>query len=197
MRPWKLLSVCLSYPDPELVAHLDELEEAAGSVPAVAPFLSWLRRTPLPAAQEAYVRTFDFDRRASLHLTYHTHGDRRQRGLELVRLKRRYAEAGFPLEGRELPDHLPVLLEFAALAPEAGEALLAEQRPALELVRAALRAGGSPYAVLLDALCAALPKPTRAQLEAARRIAEEGPPSELVGLDQLGAPEAAPARAVR
>ena len=73
-----------------------------------------------PAGQELRHVTFDFDRRASLHLTYHTYGDRRQRGLELVRLKRRYAEAGLPLEGGELPDYLPVLLEFAALVPEAA-----------------------------------------------------------------------------
>ncbi len=133
--------------------------------------------------------TFDLDPRASLHLTYHAYGDRRQRGLELVRLKRRYAAAGFPLESRELPDYLPLMLELAALAPQAGEAILAEHRPALELVRSALHGQGSPYACLLDAVCAALPRPTRAQLEAARRIAEEGPPRELVGLEPGPAPE--------
>ena len=173
MKPWLRLSALLQYPDEELLA--------AHELPR------WMRETPLRELQAAYVQTFDFDRRASLHLTYHTHGDRRQRGLELVRLKRRFEEAGLPLTGAELPDYLPVLLEFAALAPAEGEALLNEFRVPLELVRARLHERKSPYAELLDALAAALPKRTRAQAEAARRLAEEGPPGELVGLDPFAA----------
>jgi nitrate reductase delta subunit len=183
----ELLSVLLEYPDADVVAAQEELERAAAGVTELERFLSWQRDKPLPELQETYVRTFDFDRRASLHLTYHSHGDRRQRGLELVRLKRRYAEAGFPLQGGELPDFLPVLLEFAALAPEDGLALLAEVRPAIELVRSRLHQVGSPYARLLDALVAMLPRPTRAQVDAARRLAAEGPPAELVGLEPFGA----------
>jgi nitrate reductase delta subunit len=104
-----------------------------------------------------------------------------------VRLKRRYAEAGLTPTASELPDYLPLLLEFADLAPEAGERLLVELRPSLELVRARLHQTGSPYALLLDALCAALPKPTRAQVAVARRMAAQGPPTELVGLEPLAA----------
>jgi nitrate reductase delta subunit len=174
VNPWLELSTLLQYPDEELLGSVDE-------PPA------WMRETPLPELQAAYVQTFDFDRRASLYLTYHTHGDRRQRGLELVRLKRRFADAGLPLGGGELPDYLPVLLEFASLAPEPGEALLNELRAPLELVRARLHEKGSEYAELLDALVGALPRRTRAQAEAARRLAEEGPPSELVGLEPFAA----------
>jgi nitrate reductase delta subunit len=166
--------VLLQYPDEELLAPADELP-------------AWMRGMPLRALQELYVRTFDFDRRASLHLTYHTYGDRRQRGLELVRLKRRYAEAGLPLEGDELPDYLPVLLEFAALVPDDGEALLNELRAPLELVRSRLHKTGSPYAEQLDSVVAALPKPTRAQLAAALKLADEGPPAELVGMEPFTA----------
>ena len=173
MKPWLRLSTLLQYPD---------------DVPDEAP--AWMLETPLRELQAAYVRTFDFDRRASLHLTYHSHGDRRQRGLELVRLKRRYADAGLPLTGSELPDYLPVLLEFAAIRPAEGEALLNELRAPIELVRARLAETGSRYASLLDELVAALPRRTRAQAEAARRLAEEGPPAELVGLEPFtaGAP---------
>lgn len=176
MTRWLLLSALLRYPDDELLELGDELP-------------SWMRGRPLAELQQEYVRTFDFDRRAALHLTYHTHGDRRQRGLELVRLKRRLASSGCFVHGSELPDYLPLLLEFAALEPEAGEALLAELRPSLELVRSALHDRRSPYAVLLDEVCAALPKLTRPQREAARRLAEEGPPAELVGLDGFAVPE--------
>jgi nitrate reductase delta subunit len=153
--------------------------------------LDAISTTPLADLRRAYVETFDFDRRCGLHLPYHTHGDRRQRGLELVRLKRRYAEAGLPFDGEELPDYLPVMLEFASLRPEEGRALLASFRAPLELVRAALHDRGSVYAGLLDALCEALPRPTPRQLEEARRLAEEGPPAELVGLEPFGAPELA------
>ncbi len=187
MRHAQLLSVLLQYPEPELFRARDELEAEAAGDERIERFLDWAARAPLAALQQAYVETFDFDRRASLHLTYHSLGDRRQRGLELVRLKRRYAEAGFPLDGTELPDYLPVLLEFAALAPGEGVALLNELRPPLELVRARLHDGNSPYADLLDAVVAALPRPTKAQVAAARRIAEEGPPAELVGLEPFAA----------
>jgi nitrate reductase delta subunit len=173
VKPWLQLSVLLQYPDEELLA--------SGDAPA------WMRDTPLRELQAEYVQTFDFDRRASLYLTYHTHGDRRQRGLELVRLKRRYADAGRPLDGNELPDYLPVLLEYAALEPDDGEALLNELRGPLELVRARLHERESPYAELVDRLVAALPRRTRVQVETARRLAEEGPPAELVGLEPYAA----------
>jgi nitrate reductase delta subunit len=181
-KPWQLLSVLLQYPDEQL-ADTAELERAASGSAQIARFLAHLRTRPLRELQASYVRTFDFDRRASLYLTYHTHGDRRQRGLELVRLKRRYADAGCPLTGPELPDYLPVLLEFAELFPASGEALLNEHRAALELVRSRLHQTGSPYAALLDALVAGLSKPTRVQLSTAERLAQEGPPAELVGLE--------------
>lgn len=192
----KLLAVLLSYPDEALIASLPELRAAAGELPraerrALEPVVERLAATPLAELRRSYVETFDFDRRCGLHLTYHTHGDRRQRGLELVRLKRRYGEAGLPFEGSELPDYLPVVLEFASLRPTEGVTLLASFRPVLELVRAALHDRGSLYAGALDALCEALPQPTAAQLAEARRLAEEGPPAELVGLEPepLGAPE--------
>ena len=187
MRRWRLLSVLFQYPDAELLAAREELELAATGSTPIGRFLGWQRRTPVGNLQEAYVRTFDFDRRASLYLTYHTHGDRRERGLRLVALKRRFSEAGFPLGGNELPDYLPVLLEFAALAPEQGEALLNELRAPLELVRSRLHDVESPYADLLDALVTDLPKPTKAQVAAAQRLATEGPPTELVGLEPFTA----------
>jgi nitrate reductase delta subunit len=187
VKPWQLLSALLQYPDAEPTEAGEELGAAAAPHPPIRRFLERREAQPLAELQEAYVNAFDFDRRASLHLTYHTLGDRRQRGLELVRLKRRYADAGLELDPTELPDYLPVMLEFAALAPEAGEALLNEHRPAIELVRARLHERESPYAELLDALVAALPRATRAQLAAARQVAEEGPPTELVGLEPFTA----------
>lgn len=192
----KLLAVLLVYPDDALLEALPELREAASELPrgerrGLEPVLDALDATPLAELRRSYVEMFDFDRRCGLHLTYHTHGDRRQRGLELVRLKRRYAEAGLPFESAELPDYLPVVLEFASQRPEEGRELLTSFRTPLELIRAALHNRGSLYAGVLDALCEALPQPTARQLEEARRLAEEGPPTELVGLQPFGAPELA------
>jgi nitrate reductase molybdenum cofactor assembly chaperone NarJ/NarW len=179
----RVLSVLLQYPDENLVAAREEVLQECDDA-RTASFVEMLSDVSLRELQDEYVTTFDFDRRASLYLTYHTHGDRRQRGLELVRLKRRFAEAGFELAEDELPDYLPALLEFASLAPD-GAAPLAELRPSLELVRGRLHERESRYAPLLDVLVDALPPLTRAQEERARRLAEEGPPGELVGLDAV------------
>jgi nitrate reductase delta subunit len=189
----KLLAVLFMYPDEALLDALPELRGAAAELPpaerrALEPVLDGLAATPLAELRRAYVKTFDFDRRCGLHLTYHTHGDRRQRGLELVRLKRRYAETGLPFESAELPDYLPVVLEFASQRPEEGRELLVSFRTPLELIRAALHDRASIYAGVLDTLCEALPQPTARQLEEARRLAEEGPPAELVGLEPFGEP---------
>ena len=183
MSVLRLLSVLLQYPDEELVAAQDELRRACLDA-RVASFVDTIAGVPLRELQDEYVTTFDFDRRASLYLTYHSHGDRRQRGLELVRLKRRFADAGFELAEDELPDYLPALLEFASLAPD-GTGPLSELRPSVELVRGRLHARESRYAPLLDVLVETLPPLTRAQEERARRLADEGPPSELVGLDTV------------
>ena len=118
-------------------------------------------------------------RRTALDLTYYTHGDRRQRGLALLALRRRYAEAGLELEGPELPDHLPVMLEFAALDPGPAGALLAEYRPVLELVRMALERAESPYAgparrALPDAAGAAAGRARGAAAPGARGPARRG-----------------------
>lgn len=194
MSVFRLLSLLLLYPDEELLAGRAELEQELETVPGeaaregLAGFLASWEGAPLRRLQTEYVDTFDLDRRAALHLTYHTHGDRRQRGIELVRLKRRFAAAGFVLAESELPDYLPALLEFAALAPDRqGEAVLAEQRASLELVRSRLHERGSRYAVLLDVVVASLPELTRAQAERVRRLAYEGPPTELVGLELVAA----------
>lgn len=158
----------------------------------VDAFLAATRGVPLDRLQDDYVRTFDFDKRTNLYLTYHLHGDGRRRGVELVRLKRRFREAGLELAEGELPDYLPVLLEFAELEPEAGVAVLAGLRGSLELVRSALHERRSPYAHLLEAVVEGLPALTRRQRAEIERLAVEGPPTELVGLDSFTPPELEP-----
>jgi nitrate reductase delta subunit len=104
--------------------------------------------------------------------------------MALVRLKKLYRAAGLPREGSELPDYLPVMLEFAALAPDGiGSHLLAEHRTGLELLRLHLTEARSPYAHLLDAVCAGLPRLRLPELEQVKRLLRDGPPQEEVGLE--------------
>ena len=110
-----------------------------------------------------------------------------------MRLRRRCVDAGLEPSAEELPDYLPALLELAALAPDTGEAVLAGQRAPLELVRASLHERGSPYAGLLDCVVDLLPPLTRAQRSRIERLAAEGPPTELVGLEPFGVDVRAPA----
>jgi nitrate reductase delta subunit len=187
----KLLSLLLQYPSDELLDSRAELAAAADG--PVARFTDWWANEPAGKLRRTYVETFDFTRRNSLDLTYHVHGDRRQRGVALLRLKQRYAAAGLELLDGELPDYLPVMLEFAALAPpDVGLAALADGRDAIELIRSSLHDAESPYASILDEIAGVLPGLTRAQAARVRRLAAEGPPSEQVGLEPFAPPEVMP-----
>ncbi len=195
VHPLKLLSLLLQYPSGELLAARAELGAAAAELEdgpqanAIRAFAAWQRDLDGDELQARYVDTFDFSRRTSLYLTYHVFGDRRQRGMALLTLKQRYRAAGFDVDDAELPDYLPLMLEFAALAPEPGLEILHRHRESIELLRSGLHAADSPWRGLLDAVAAPLPGLTRAQAAKVRRLAAEGPPDEEVGLEPFGPPE--------
>lgn len=196
---FKLCSVLLQYPDDGLVAAREELVEAAGKLGRNRPSRlareaceRWAGMGP-DELRVAYVETFDFRRRNSLYLTYHSYGDRRERGMALVSLKQRYEAAGLTLESSELPDYLPLMLEFRALVPEAGSEALIEHREALQVLRDSLASEGSPWGLVVSAACAGLPRMTRKQRQRAERMAAEGPPEEQVGLEPFAPPEVMPA----
>ena len=188
---WALLSYLLRYPTPEIAASGPELAAEIAALPpgpvrdSLDHFMAeWIDDPTALAAR--YVETFDLRRRAALELTYYAHGDTRERGMALLRLKKLYRAAGLPMESSELPDHLTVMLAFAALADEGrGEALLAEHRAAIELLRLSLHDLGSPYAHVLDAVAAGLPALSVSDRGEVARLAREGPPDEAVGLDAV------------
>lgn len=197
--PYKLLSLLLQYPSEELLEARPAIGETIAELPrspvrqGVERFFAWFGSASGVELQQQYVETFDLQKRSSPYLTFYTHGDTRKRGLALLRLKRLYAAAGLHLEGPELPDYLPVMLEFAALAPgDLGRRLLAEQRAGLELLRRHLGEAESPYRHLIDAVCAGLPRLAPTDLEAVRRLAREGPPSEQVGLQPFAPSDVMP-----
>jgi nitrate reductase delta subunit len=190
----QVASLLLSYPDQGLLDRVPLLRQAADgcSEPASVPllrFLDHLEATPLGELQRDYVATFDMKRRRCLYLTFWTHGDTRVRGQALLAFKERYAASGARFEAAELPDHLAVVLEFAATVdPAAGVELLVEHRPALTLIREALAAADSPYSLVIDAVEATLPAAVGDVLDRARRIARDGPPREMVGLEPYPVP---------
>jgi nitrate reductase delta subunit len=190
----KLASVLLQYPTAALFDGLGELDAAAAdtspraSREAFARFLRWLGSTPPTEVAQHYVETFDLRRRCALYLTYYRYGDTRKRGMSMVTFKAAYRAAGFEPCDDELPDYLPMVLDFAGLSPR-GRSLLRAHRADLELLRRALEQAGTPYADVLAAVCAQLPRLGRRELAQVRQVWESGPPSEDVGLEPFAPPE--------
>ncbi|MGW6545183.1 nitrate reductase molybdenum cofactor assembly chaperone [Streptomyces massasporeus] len=189
----RLVSLLLQYPDAELIAARRELTTTVEALPAtpgaehLARFTDWFAALEPEALEQHYVEMFDLRRKSSLYLTYYLHGDTRRRGMALLTLNQRYRAAGWDTDGAELPDHLPVVLEFAALAgPGAGEAPLRRHRRGLELIHRALTDADSPYRHVLAALLTLLPPPTETDRAAVAQLVAEGPPNEEVGLDPYG-----------
>ncbi|MGV0044509.1 nitrate reductase molybdenum cofactor assembly chaperone [Mycobacterium colombiense] len=185
---WQAASLLLAYPDDGLAARLDAVDELLAHIsgpPAalLQQTLAALRaREPMAAAMD-YVATFDMRRRATMYLTYWTAGDTRNRGREMLAFATAYREAGVTPPGGEAPDHLTVVLEFAATVdPEVGRRLLEQHRVPIDVLRGALADAESPYEPTVAAVCETLPAATDQEVRRAERLAEAGPPVEAVGL---------------
>jgi nitrate reductase delta subunit len=179
----------LAYPDEALFARLDSIAEVTAALPEQTAdplrlFLDHVAGTPAGQLQQHYVALFDMRRRACPYLTYWTDGDTRNRGMALLRFKHAYAEAGFDCGDAELPDHIAVVLEFAAVGDRlTGDALLAEHTGPIRLLRDALGKMESAYVHVLDAVVATIPEPTDEIRERMALLAASGPPAETVGLE--------------
>lgn len=182
MKSYKAFALLLSYPEADWVAALDEVEqvlerEAAANGDAAAhlePLLATLRREGLIALQENYVATFDRNPSHSLHLFEHVHGESRERGAAMVNLLQEYESHGLRIGAAELPDYVPLFLEYLSLLPEAAaRELLGEAVHVLAHIGAKLAANGSPYAGVFTALQALSPVEAEAVEEAPVRDMEE------------------------
>jgi len=157
----RVLSHLLSYPDAELRAHLPELREALqaeralghGRLAELDALMTRLRSPRTMDTESGYVEMFDRGRGTSLHLFEHVHGDSRDRGPAMVDLLKTYEQAGLFLAPGELPDYLPVLLQFASTQPPAqAVGLLREVSHILQVVFSALLQRDSVYATVVAAL---------------------------------------------
>jgi len=163
MKTFKVLGLLMSYPKPDWVAHLDELKPVLveenflpkKQLLAVLTFIDELKSTDLFSVQEEFVSTFDRGRSHSLHLFEHIHGESRDRGQAMVNLSDAYEEKGFFIDQAELPDYIPLFLEFLSLCPvNEAVALLGEPIDIIATIATRLRKRDSSYAVLFDALVA-------------------------------------------
>ncbi len=161
---YRLLAKLLDYPTADLTGALPQLHatlrhgfEAAEWL-VLERFLRHLADQDLTELQADYVRTFDLTPEHALHLTHHLFGDDRNRGPALIDLAEYYRHYGLEITagdsgGRELPDYLPLLLEFAAqLEADEARLFLSQWRKVLEQLAANLERAASPYAPLLRLL---------------------------------------------
>ncbi|MCX5253193.1 nitrate reductase molybdenum cofactor assembly chaperone [Streptomyces canus] len=149
---YQAAALCLTYPDDDFRARLPLLREAA---PQLREFVDHAAVTPGPELAAHYVQVFDSGNRHSLYLGSWQDGDTRRRGTSPARFKDVYRAAGLEFTGEELPDFLPSVLEFAARTGDID--LLTEHHDGLHRLRSRLTDFGTPYATVLDAVCATLP----------------------------------------
>jgi nitrate reductase delta subunit len=159
MQVFKLLSALLDYPNQELVDHLAELSEyTAQSLDidhaerdALQGFISHLQNAPLTELQADYVKTFDMTAEHSLHLTHHLFGDDKNRGPALIDLGELYKDYGVEVVTNELPDYLPLVLEFTAYLDDSeATVFLSDAKKVLSVLTDNLKKAESPYAALLS-----------------------------------------------
>ena len=157
----RVLALLLGYPDAELRSHLGEMQgvlhaERALSASRLAELdalIATLGRKAVLEVESDYVELFDRGRATSLHLFEHVHGDSRDRGPAMIDLTKTYEQAGLFLGEDEMPDFVPVVLEFTStLQPRQAREFLGEMAHIFNAIFAALQKRESPYACVLGAL---------------------------------------------
>ena len=193
MRTYRALSALLTYPTPELQEAIPAIRQTLkgeGLVPparlrALAPLLDSLEHGDIFDLQERYVLLFDRSRTLSLNLFEHIHGESRDRGGAMVDLLETYREGGFDLVGPELPDHLPVLLEFlSTLQPEQARAILNDAGHIVLALAERLKRRDAAYAPVLSALVTLARIGRSAEAEALMAEADDNP-EDLEALDAV------------
>lgn len=197
-RTYRALAVFLSYPTSEtaaLIAPAVQTLAADGIVPLalvrkLGPLAKELSQDDLYEVQSRYVDLFDRTRSLSLQLYEHVHGESRDRGQAMVELLKLYSSHGLELTAKELPDHLPVFLEFLSQRPAAeAAALLGQAAHVLEALRERLKKRQSSYAAVFDALVALVDKDRNAEALKALLQEPEDNPNDLEALDRAWAEE--------
>ena len=189
---YKALSALLSYPTSELKDAADEirtviLEESLApdwSLRKLDRLIEDLKTLDLYELQERYVFLFDRTRSLCLHLFEHVHGESRDRGQAMVDLKTLYAKGGLEIGANELPDFLPLFLEYLSTRPaDEARALLTEPLSVIAALKERLTKRKTPYAAIFSVLEAmAGREPATSQLDELRKAPDDDP-NDLEALD--------------
>jgi nitrate reductase molybdenum cofactor assembly chaperone NarJ/NarW len=190
---YKVLSAALSYPTAELQGAARELIQVlnveqllpARHRAAVGALIDDIAGADLLEAQSSYVDLFDRTRSLSLHLFEHVHGESRDRGQAMVSLLERYRQAGLDIAANELPDYIPLFLEFLSTLDEAEARVhLAEPAHILAALGERLRRRKSDYAVILEALVVLSKTAPSQDVLAELRLEKIEDPGDLIALDK-------------
>ncbi len=190
---YKALSALLSYPTAELKQSAGEIRDIVNqealapewALRQLAPLIDDLKSVDLYELQERYVFLFDRTRSLSLHLFEHVHGESRDRGQAMVDLKTLYAEGGLEVDASELPDYLPLFLEYLSTRPvDEARALLAEPLSVIAALKERLVKRKTPYAAVFRILEAVAGRePAKSELDELRKAPDDDP-DDLEALDK-------------
>jgi nitrate reductase delta subunit len=193
-RTLKAMSLILSYPSTELQQAMPEIGAVLAADPRIAKatrdnlrnLTTELASADLYDLQERYVMLFDRSRTLSLNLFEHVHGESRERGGAMVSLIETYRAAGFEPATSELPDHLPVLLEFLSTRPTREvQETLADAAHILDALAGRLGRRESGYAAAFAALSALAGGHADADAVAGMLAQPEDDPTDLAALDAV------------
>ena len=187
----RAFAVLLGYPSAELQANIRDVREAIAServlpgteLRRLEPLLARIEGADLLDIQSDYSELFDRSRSLSLHLFEHVHGDGRERGQAMIDLGQQYLEAGFFLDSTELPDFVPVFLEFASCLPpaEASE-MLGQPAHVFAALAERLDKRESLYAAIFHGLVALVG--VRPDAEALAELQEKAPEEDPSKIDE-------------
>lgn len=159
LKEYMILSRLLDYPDDELVENLGSIEVMVGELETVsqqerkviADFVTFIKSKNLLELQGLYVDTFDMLPNHTLHLTHHLLGDdNKDRGPALIELTEFFKGLDLEAKEGELPDYLPLILEYASvLEQDACDDFIAQATPAIGILATNLKKAKSPYAPLI------------------------------------------------
>ena len=158
MQIYTVMALLLDYPKAELMEALPEIIEILKKDPEIngqerdslMQFISWMQVHDLTGLQGEYVQTFDMTPEHDLHLTHHLFGDDRGRGPALIDLSEHYKGAGLEMEDGEIPDFLPLILEYVSTLDEMqARVFLGDAGKVVTVLAENLEKAGSPYARLL------------------------------------------------
>ena len=157
---YKVLAVLLEYPRKELVENWDEMRQLVSTLPnlgdedksKLTDFIEWASALSLTKFQAKYVDSFDMTAENSLYLTYHLFDEQdRERGPALIELTELYKSTGFEISDGELPDYLPLILEYVSTMDDtaSARAFLQQTAQAADIIASNLEKNASPYAPLV------------------------------------------------